>query len=177
MRNGNTIIDLLESAEIDQNKSRFDFIYTGTTWAFAVIDGCGQLSQLNPDYRDFDCVIASASDERTPLEVSPVDDPHTTFRAPYALDVTDGYVRASLRTAPEGSPLIVDIHMNGTTMFTTPIYIDASDKTSLTAAIQSVLAITLIPDDAEFEVFVTQIGSTVAGAALNVSITGAKAEP
>ena len=129
------------------------------------------------DAPGFDTIIASASDEITPIDTG---GPKTTFRAPYELDMTNGYVRASLTTAPTGSAMIVDLHMNGSTMFSTPIYIDANEKTSVTASIQSVISIPLIgglpivPDDAEFEVYVTQVGSTIAGMGLKVAVTGQK---
>lgn len=121
----------------------------------------------------FDTIIASASDELTPLTVG---GPKTTFRAPYSLDMTEGYVRASLTTAPVGSSLIVDITMNGDSMFSTFIHIDAGSRTSVDAMMQSVVSIPgmLVPDDAEFLVYVTQIGSSFAGTGLKVALTGKK---
>lgn len=119
----------------------------------------------------FDTIIASCSDEYTPI---PIGGPKTTFRAPYPFDMTEGYVRASLTTAPSGSSMIIDITMNGTTIFSTPITIEAEERTSVTAAMQSVLSITSVPDDAEFLVYVTAIGSGFAGAGLKVALTGKK---
>lgn len=121
----------------------------------------------------FDTIIASCSDENTPI---PTGGPKTTFRCPYPLDLTEGYVRASLTNAPTGSSMIIDITMNGVTMFSTPIYIDAGSRTSVGAAIQSVISVpgNLAPDDAEFLVYVTQVGSTYAGSGLKVAVTGKK---
>ncbi len=122
----------------------------------------------------FDTIIASASDESTQIGVG---GPKTTFRAPYPLDLTTGYIRISLTNAPTGAAFIVDVTMNGTTMFSTPVQIDAGEKTSVTSVTPAVLSITSVPDDAEFLIYVTQVGSTYAGSGLKVALTGLKIEP
>lgn len=126
----------------------------------------------------YDTIIASASDEFTPITVG---GPKTTFRAPYAMDLavvgSEGYIRISLTNAPTGAAFIVDVTMNGTTMFSTKVQIDAGTKTSVASSTQAVLSITDIPDDAEFLVYVTQVGSTLAGTGLKVALTGIKVEP
>jgi hypothetical protein len=123
----------------------------------------------------FDTIIASASDENTPITVG---GPKTTFRAPYALDLGvaghPGYIRISLTTAPTGAAFIVDVTMNGASMFSTPVQIDPGEKTSVTSLTPAVLAITDVPDDAEFLVYVTQIGSTLSGTGLKVAVTGTR---
>ena len=120
----------------------------------------------------YDTIIDAASDEESPIAVTAKR--KSTFRNPYPMDLSTGYVRASLGTAPEGADFIVDIHMNGVSMFSTLIHIDAGMETSVGSATPAVLAVTYIPDDAKYEVFVTQIGTTVAGAGLKVAITGIK---
>jgi hypothetical protein len=124
----------------------------------------------------FDTIIASASDEFTPITVG---GPKTHFRCPYPLDMTNGYVRISLTTAPLGSALIVDLHMNGVTMFSTQVRVDAGMKTSVGSAVPAVINIPgmLCPDDAEFQVYVTQVGSSFAGTGLKVAVTGQKVVP
>jgi len=124
------------------------------------------------DNSKFDTIIASASDEFTPISTG---GPKTTFRAPYPLDMTETYVRISLTTAPVGADFIVDLHVNGVSIFATQVRIDTGQKTSVTSAVPAVLAFTAIPDDAEFLVYVTQVGSTVAGTGLKVAVTGMKA--
>lgn len=127
----------------------------------------------------FDTIIASASDEVSPLTVG---GPKTHFRCPYPLKLNEpgyeGYVRISLSIAPVGAPLIVDVTMNGVSMFTTPVQIDDGDLTSVGSAVPAVYnaAALNIPDDAEFLVYVNQVGSVVAGAGLKVAITGIKAD-
>lgn len=130
-----------------------------------------------PPGHGFDTIIASCSDEITPISVG---GPKTTFRCPYPLDMTNGFVRASLTTAATGAPMIIDITMNGVSMFSTPITIDAGSRTSVGSTPQSVLniplvgGVPLIPDDAEFLVYVTQVGSIIAGMGLKVAVTGEK---
>lgn len=130
-----------------------------------------------PPGHGFDTIIASCSDENTPINVG---GPKTTFRAPYALDMTNGFVRASLTNAPTGAAMIIDITMNGTSMFSTKIYIDDGSRTSVGSTPQSVINIPLVgglpivPDDAEFLVYVDQVGSTYAGSGLKVAVTGEK---
>jgi len=75
-------------------------------------------------------------------------------------------VRISVGTAPTGSTIIVDVKKNGTTIFTTKATIDASEKTSVTAAVPSVLSVTSFADDDEITWHVDQVGSTVAGLGL-----------
>lgn len=119
----------------------------------------------------YDTIIASAGDEFNPLTVGA---DKVTFRAPYALDLTTGYIRASVSTAPEGADLIIDVKMNGVTVFSTPLTIDAGERTSVTAIVPAVLSTTDIPDDAEFTVDITQVGSVTAGIGLKVAVTGIK---
>ena len=122
----------------------------------------------------FDTIMASASDEFTPISLG---GPKTTFRAPYQLDLTTGYIRCSLTNAPVGAAFIVDVTMNGVTMFSSLLQIDDGMKTSVGSAVPAVLSITAVPDDAEFLVYVTQVGSTVAGTGLKVAVTGIKVDP
>lgn len=121
----------------------------------------------------WDTIIASASDEYAPLLVDLVQ-PATHFRAPFPITIQ--YVRVSLSTPPEGSDVIVDVHMDGTTIFSTPIHIDPNTKTSVGSVTPSVLITSAVPDDAEFTVFITQVGVTVAGSGAKVAITGKKVQ-
>jgi hypothetical protein len=71
-------------------------------------------------------------------------------------------VRGSLTTAQtSGSLLTVDIKKNGTSIFTTLITFDNTEKTTLTAATAAVLTATplAIADDDEITIDVTQVGA------------------
>ena len=121
----------------------------------------------------FDTIIASVSDEGSPLVTG---GPKTHFRAPYPLNLTQGYIRCSVGLAPTGGPLIIDIHMDGVTMFSTPIQIDVGTKTSVGSAAPAVLTTLVVPDDAEFTVHIIQVGSIIAGTGLKVAVTGIKTD-
>lgn len=82
--------------------------------------------------------------------------------------ITD--VRAYADTAPTGATLIVDVNKNGTTIFTTQsarptIAIAGNASTTTAPAVTSVAAGDRITYD------VDQIGSTIAGSDLYVSVT------
>ena len=91
---------------------------------------------------------------------------------PYALTVTG--VRANVNTAPVGSTIIVDINDGGTTILSTKLTIDASEKPSTTAAVPPVISDTALADDAEITIDIDQIGSGTAGKGLKVWIIGTR---
>lgn len=90
------------------------------------------------------------------------------FRAPFAFTVDA--VRASVSTAPVGSTILVDINESGTTILSTKLMIDASEKTSTTAATPYVISDSAIADDAEVSIDIDQVGSGTAGKGLVVTI-------
>ena len=121
----------------------------------------------------WDTFICSLSDQKTELLVDLID-PANTFRASYALDMTDGEVKINCKDAPTGSKIIVDLHMNGVSVFDTLVSIDIGETTSKTASVPAVLNITEVPDDAEFEAFIIQIGSVFGGTGLKINVSGVK---
>jgi len=115
--------------------------------------------------------IVACSDETTALTTGTA---KVTFRAPYAFTVTA--VRASVTTAPTGGTLLtVDINESGTTILSTKLTFDASEKTTTTAATAAVISDSAIADDAEITIDVDAVGSTIAGAGLKVYIIGTHA--
>ena len=115
-------------------------------------------------------LIVACSDETTDLTTGTA---KVTLRAPYAFTLTA--VRASVNTAPTGSTLIVDINEGGSTVLSTKLSIDASEKTSTTAATAAVISDSSIADDSELTVDIDQIGSTIAGKGLKVTLIGTRA--
>jgi hypothetical protein len=111
----------------------------------------------------------ACSDEATALTTGTA---KLTFRMPHAMTVTA--VRASVGTAPTGSALVVDIN-EGTTILSTKLSIDATEKTSTTAATPAVISDTALADDAEITIDIDQIGSTIAGAGLKITLIGTRA--
>ena len=115
-------------------------------------------------------LIVAASDETTDLTTGTA---KSTFRMPYAFTLSA--VRASVTTAPTGSTIIVNIKESGTTILSSRITIDPTTKTSVTAAAQPVISDTALADDAEITVDIDQVGSTVAGTGLKITLIGTKA--
>jgi len=112
----------------------------------------------------------AASDETTALTTGTA---KVTFRAPCAMTLTA--VRASVTTAPVGSTIIVDINENATSILSTKLSIDASEKTSTTASTAAVISDSSIADDAEITIDIDQVGSTTSGAGLKVWLIGTRA--
>jgi hypothetical protein len=100
----------------------------------------------------------ACSDESTALTTGTA---KATFRAPFACTVTG--VRGTLTTAQtSGSIFTVDINESGTTILSTKLTIDNTEKTSTTAAIAAVISDSSIADDAEITVDIDQVGDGTA---------------
>lgn len=84
-----------------------------------------------------------------------------TFRMPYSMTLTNA--KASLTTAQtSGSIFTVDIKKNGTSILSTLLTIDNTEKTSFTAATPCVLSTTSLAEDDEIAVSISQIGDGTA---------------
>ena len=117
-------------------------------------------------------ILVAVSDETSLLTTGTS---KVTFRMPYAFTLTA--VRASVNTAPTGSVLTVDINENGSTILSTKLTIDASEKTSTSAATAAVMSDTSLADDAEMTIDIDGVGSTVAGKGLKVTLIGYQTTP
>ena len=105
----------------------------------------------------FELVVA-ASDESTALATGTA---KITFRMPRAVTLTA--VRASLTTAQaSGTIFTVDINEGGTSILSTKLTIDNTEKTSTTAATPPVISDTALADDAEITIDIDQIGDGTA---------------
>jgi hypothetical protein len=114
-------------------------------------------------------IIIACSDEATALTTGTA---KVTFRMPFGMTLTE--VRASVTTAPTGSTLVVDINEGGVSILSTKLSIDASEKTSTTAATPAVISDAVLADDAEITIDIDQVGSTIAGTGLKVTLLGYK---
>ena len=113
-------------------------------------------------------IIIACSDETTALTTGTA---KVTFRMPFAFTLTD--VRASVTTAPTGGTLLtVDVNESGTTILSTKLTFDASEKTTTTAATPRVISDASLADDAEITIDIDAVGSTIAGAGLKVALIG-----
>ena len=131
-------------------------------------DGSIDLAHISTGAKTQALIIA-ASDETTALTTGTA---KATFRMPYAFTLTA--IRASVTTAPTGSVATIDVNEGGSTILSTKITIDASEKTSTSAATAAVLSDTSLADDAEITIDIDGVGSTVAGTGLKVALIGYK---
>ena len=92
------------------------------------------------------------------------------IRMPFAFELTA--VRAFCNTAPTGANLQFDIEEAGSTILSTKIEIDATEKTSTTATTPCVLNDTTLANDAIISFNCDQIGSTLAGAGVKLVLIG-----
>jgi len=115
-------------------------------------------------------LLLAASDETSDLTIGTA---KITFRMPFAMTLSSA--RASVGTAPTGAAIIVDINEAGTSIFSTRLTIDATEKTSTTAETAAVISDSALADDAEITVDIDQVGSTVAGKGLKVLLKGVRA--
>lgn len=115
-------------------------------------------------------LIVAVSDETTALTTGTA---KVTFRMPYAMTLTS--VRASLSTAQtSGSIFTVDINESGSTILSTKLTIDNTEKTSTTAATAAVISDTALADDAEITIDIDQVGDGTAKG-LKVILIGKRA--
>jgi hypothetical protein len=121
------------------------------------------VSDLIPYDMSFAC-----GDESTAITVA---NDLVTLRAPRAFILSN--VKASLTTAGSTSGLTtIDVKVNGVSIFSTLLTIDAGETTSATAVAPAVLSTTSIADDAEITVDVTTISGGGTEAGLKVYLIG-----
>ncbi len=114
-------------------------------------------------------LTVACSDETTALTAGTS---KITFRMPYAMTLSG--VRASLTTAQtSGSIFTVDINENGTSILSTKLTIDNTEKTSTTAETAPVISDTSLIDDAEITIDIDQVGDGTAKG-LKVTLIGTR---
>jgi hypothetical protein len=134
--------------------------------AAAIGDSTDYAREDHIHQRDADTIVLACSDETTALTTGTN---RVRFRMPFAATLLA--VRASVNTAPTGSTLIVDINEGGTSVLGTKLSIDATEFSSTTAASAATITDSSLADDAEISIDIDQIGSTVAGAGLKVTLS------
>ena len=107
--------------------------------------------------KPLESITLACSDETTAISATGT---VLTFRVPYAFTLTE--VRASLNTACTTGTFTVDINEGGTTILSTKLTIDATEKTSTTAATAAVISDSALADDAEITVDIDDVGDSTA---------------
>lgn len=122
----------------------------------------GAWAAINDAATPYDLVVA-IGDETTAQTTGAA---KVTFRAPRAFSLSK--IKASLTTASSSGAPQYDVNVNGSTILTTKLTIDASEKTSETAAVPAVLSSTpfAIAADDEITIDVDTAGTGAAGAKL-----------
>ena len=113
-------------------------------------------------------IIIALSDETTALTTGTS---KTTFRLPFACRTTR-IPRINLNTVSSSGLVTVDIKKNGSTIFSTLLTIDVSEKTSVTATTPCVLTTspTTFDDDDEITVDITVAGTGAKGLKLTLFV-------
>ena len=170
-------VKVIESATVSVDAA--DVTYTPNTltdWNSSADPGNtnGALNQLASrlkvaENKQIESIIVACSDEATALTTGTS---KVTFRMPYAMTVSG--VKASLSTAQTaGAIFTVDINEGGTSILSTKLTIDNTEKTSATAAIAAVLSDTALAADAEITVDIDQVGDGTAKG-LKITINGSR---
>lgn len=134
----------------------------GGTWT-SLGSGGGSGGTSNPT----ESLIIAIGDETTAITTGTA---KVTFRMPYAFTLST--VRASLTTASSSGTPTVDINEAGTTILSTKLTIDMSEKTSTTAATPAVISDPDLADDTEITIDIDTAGTDAAG--LKVYLIGSR---
>lgn len=113
-------------------------------------------------------LMIAVSDETTALTTGTA---KVTFRMPFACSMT-AIPRANVNTVSSSGLPTFDIKKNGTTIFSTTLTIDASEKTSVTAATPAVLTSspTTFADDDEITIDIGTAGTGTKGAKITLNV-------
>lgn len=134
-------------------------------WALIVSDGTNYRALLGGVPQEV--LVVAVGDETSAITAGTS---KITFRMPFAMKLTA--VRGSLSTAQtSGSIFTVDINDSGTTVLSTKLTIDNTEKTSTTAATPAVISDSALADDAEITIDVDQVGDGTAKG-LKVALIG-----
>lgn len=148
--------------ELDGSGLPLIYAYTGSAWVQQPSSGGGGSANQ--------AIIVACSDETTALTAGTN---KVTFRMPYGM--TGVTVKASLTVAQSsGSLLTVDVNEAGTSILSTKLTFDNTEKTTVTAATPPVVSDSTLAADAEITVDIDQIGDGTAKG-LKVTLIGTPA--
>lgn len=144
-----------------------DRLAVGTN-GFQLVAASGESTGLKWVAQPVELMFA-VSDETTAITTGTA---KLTFRMPFAMTLTA--VRANVNTASaSGGPLTVDINEGGTTILSTKLTIDDTEKTSTTAGTGAVISDANLADDAEMTVDIDTAGTGAKG--LKITLIGTRA--
>ena len=121
--------------------------------------------------RKIEYIAVALGDESTVLAAASTTVPVTTFHMPYAFTLTD--VKVGCTVAGTGAALVtIDVHEAGTTVLSTKVTVDATEKTSGTAATPPVVSDSTLAVDSLIEVFVDLVDTDNVAAGVKVYLIG-----
>lgn len=94
----------------------------------------------------------------------------STFRLPFTFEILEA--RASVKTAPSGSSIVIDVNQDGASIFTNQLEIPGGSKTSQNSLVLPTFSSSLLSDDSEISIDVDQVGSESPGSGLKVYLSG-----
>ena len=116
-------------------------------------------------------ISIALGNETTVLAAASTSVPVVTYHMPYAFTLTN--VKVGLTAAGTGAALVtIDVHEAGTTVLSTKVTVDASEKTSATAATQPVISDSALAADSLIEIFVDLIDTNNVAAGAKVYLIG-----
>ena len=133
----------------DDSAGAVDWLTLGSAY------GTSTTTLQNP----IEAFCVAASDETTAITTGTA---KVTFRMPYAFTLTA--IRGSLNTVSSSGNPAFDVNEAGVSVFSTTLTIDASEKTSTTAATAAVISDTSLADDAEMTIDIDTAGTGAKGA-------------
>lgn len=144
-------------------------LYACTTHGIVYVNNAGTWDNwLTLSGDKVEVLLLALGDETTAITTGTA---KITFRMPFAMNpVTD--VRSNVNTVSSSGLVTVDINEGGSSILSTKLSIDASEKTSVTAATPYVLSDTALADDAEITLDVDAAGTGAKG--LKVAIIGVR---
>ena len=167
---GCTVIPMAQASGIlpDANMPNLTGDITTVEGAVATTIGADKvlLSMVAPAAKT-EALIFAVSDETTALTAGTS---AGVFRMPYGFTLTA--VRASVTTAGTGSVITVDINESATTILSTKLTIDATEKTSTTATTAAVISDSALADDSEITIDIDTVDSGGVGAGLKIYLIG-----
>lgn len=141
----------------DPNADRI-LIWDDSAGSYAAASLGGGLEINGTTIRQYETIVIPVSDETTAITTG---SGKVAFRMPFAMTLTA--VRASLTTVSSSGLVTVDINEAGSTILSTKLTIDASEKTSVTAATPAVISDASLADDAEITIDIDGAGTGAAG--------------
>jgi hypothetical protein len=140
------------------------FIYNSTDGKFDNLSASGITTTIPA------VIQLACSDETTALTVGTS---KVTFRMPHAMTLTS--VRASLNVAGTTSGITtIDINEGGTSILSTKLTIDLTEKTSTTSATPSVISDASLADDAEITIDIDAISGGATEKGLKITLIGTR---